>query len=336
MVLKDVSLWSEKLKEGLELSLEFYAKEKARLPRHVKKIAFIGMGGSGIAGRILKTFLDRKAGVTTIIVDSPEIPAHLDSDTLAIVVSYSGNTWETLNALNALIEKFIPTIVISHNGKASELAAAKNIPLGIIPESATPRSALGHFLGFLGGLLDCIGVLEGKKLVESFIKHSDKYISKYADPAFFKDFLYEANGCDFFHVWGVSGDSAAFAYRAQTQFNENSKIQAVSSVIPELAHNLIVGFSKYQNKPLVVLYYTEFLSANLSAAVHTVCGILKEKGVLLYKPPIFGDNFEEQLFNMILWSDFASCYLGKAREVDVDSVKIIDELKDRFKRNSLK
>jgi len=93
MVLKDVSLWSEKLKEGLELSLEFYAKEKARLPRHVKKIAFIGMGGSGIAGRILKTFLDRKAGVTTIIVDSPEIPAHLDSDTLAIVVSYSGNTW---------------------------------------------------------------------------------------------------------------------------------------------------------------------------------------------------------------------------------------------------
>lgn len=336
MVLKDITLWPEKLKEGLDLGLNFYEAANVKLPKHIKKIAFVGMGGSGIAGRIVKTFLDRKSSICSLIVDSPELPASIDSDTLAIVVSYSGNTWETLDALNTLIEKFIPTIVISHNGRASEIAAAKNLPLCVMPESATPRSALGHLLGFLCGLFDRMGILDGKKMVELFCRHADTYIPKFVDPAFFQEFLYAANGCDFFHVWGISGDSAAFAYRAQTQFNENSKIQAVFSALPELAHNLMVGFSKFQNKPLVVLYHTDFLNAHLYTSIQAICEILKEKGVLLYKPPVFGNNLEEQLFNIILWSDFASCYLGKARDVEVDSVKIIDELKNRIKRSSLK
>ena len=336
MVLKDITMWPEKLKEGLTLGISFYESNQARLPKKFKKIAFVGMGGSGIAGRILKTFFERKDGITVVIIDSPEIPSNIDAETLAIVVTYSGNTWESVDALQILADKFIPTIVLSHGGRASELAEHKNIPLGILPQSATPRSALGNFLGFMCGLFDSMSVLDGCKLVASFCKHADTYIPKFVDPSFFKEFLYAANGTDFFHVWGVSGSSAAFAYRAQTQFNENSKIQAVFSAFPELTHNLVVGFSKCQLKPLVVFFYTDFLPTHMHVAIQSTCEILKEKGVVLYKAPIFGDNLEEQLFNIILWSDFASCYLGKAREVEIDSVKIIEDLKDRYKRNGIK
>lgn len=331
MMLKDLTLWPQKLKDGLQLSKDFMSQYEKRIPKNIKKIAFVGMGGSGIAGRIVKTFLDKKEGLSTYIIDSCELPAGIGSDTLVIVISYSGNTWETLDVLARLAEKFIPTIVVAHGGKAVEYAEKKNIPFALVPTSISPRSALGHFLGFLLGFFDEIGLLEGNRKIDAFCKHAECYIPKFTQESFFKDFLYAVNGYDFFHVWGISGSSAAFAYRAQTQFNENSKVQAVCSTFPELNHNLINGFESFKSNPCVIFFLTDFLSVKLQAAIDATSEILQEKRVVLYKPPVFGNTLEEQLFNIVLWSDFASYYLGKVRGVVVDDVQIIERLKEKLK-----
>jgi len=55
-----------------------------------------------------------------------------------------------------------------------------------------------------------------------------------------------------FHVWGVAGDSDSVAFRVQTQFNENSKVQAVTSQLPELCHNLLVGFTEEKQNVFVL------------------------------------------------------------------------------------
>ncbi len=335
MMLKEITLWSQKLKSGFQCATNFYHDNLGKMPTKIKKIAFVGMGGSGIAGRIMKTFLDRKQGLTTLIIDGPILPGTIDTDTLAIVISYSGNTWETLDILKQLGEKFIPAMVIAHGGKAVEYAEKKNIPFVIIPESLSPRSALGLFLGFLFGIFDAMGIMEGKRKCEAFCKHADLYIPKFMDDQFFKDFLHATNGFDCFHVWGVSGSSDSCAYRAQTQFNENSKVQAVFSSFPELNHNLINSFAFYKQNPCVIFFYTDFLPKNVTIAIDVTCEILKEKGVILYKPPILGNTFEEQLFNIVLWADFASYYLGKARQIDIESVKIIEELKQKHKTKGI-
>lgn len=337
MMLKEATLWEQKLREGMELAETLYASNNHHLPRHIKKIAFVGMGGSGIAGRITKMFLDRSTDVMSWVVDGIDLPAAIGPDTLAIVISYSGNTWETLEILEQLNQKFVPTIVLAHAGRAIEIAEAKNLPFAMVPASGSPRSALGHFLGFLFTLLDDLGVLSGgRDTIQQFIKHAQRYTLKFTDIEFFKDFLYAANGYETFHVWGVSGDAAACAYRAQTQFNENSKVHAVSSVFPELCHNLLVGFTKVTAAPLVLFYYTDFLPVKMVKAIEVVVELCKEKGVALYKPPVLGDTFETQAFNVILWSDFASCYLAKNRHVDVDPVEIIDRLKEKHKQKGIK
>lgn len=335
-MLKDFSLWSQKLKEGFQLAQDFYKNNAGGLLRDPKKIAFVGMGGSGIAGRMIKTFLDRKEGIYTTIVDSARIPGSIDANTLVFVVSYSGNTWETIDALNQLSEKFIPVIVVAHGGKAIEIAEAKNLPFVIMPSSISPRAALGNTLGFMFGILDLLKVVDGRRKFEIFVKHADIYLPKFSDAQYFKDFLNKVNGYDFFHVWGVSGDSEEFAYRAQTQFNENSKVCAVFSPFPELNHNLINGFSNCKEHPCVLMFNTEFLPLNLMAAIEATCEILKEKEVVLYKPPILGDTFEAQLFNIVLWSDFASYFLGKARGTDVEDVAIIELLKSKQKQKGIK
>ncbi len=336
MMLKEFSLWGQKLKDGFSLAEDFFKNYGNLILKNPQKIAFVGMGGSGIAGRIVKTFLDRKEGVTSYVVDSCDLPAYIDANTLTFVISYSGNTWEVVDVLNQLNAKFCPVIVVAHGGKCIELAQSKNIPFSLLPKSVAPRSALGHTLGFLMGVFEKLNILQGRRKVDIFIKNSDIYLPKFAEVQFFKDFLTIAEGYEFFHIWGVSGDSAAFAYRAQTQFNENSKVHCVSSSFPELNHNLINGFSNCKEHPFVLFFYSQFLSFNLNLAVEATCDILKENKVALYKPPILGDTFEGQLFNMILWSDFASYYLGKARGFDVEAVKMIEDLKKKQQTKGVK
>ncbi|KKQ33387.1 MAG: Bifunctional phosphoglucose/phosphomannose isomerase [candidate division TM6 bacterium GW2011_GWF2_37_49] len=336
MMIKEFLLWSQKLRNGFQLAQDFYTSHSGRILKSPKKIAFVGMGGSGIAGRIIKTFLDSKEGITCFVVDSTKLPAYIDSSTLVFVVSYSGNTWESLDVLNQLAEKFVPTVVLAHGGKAIEIAEAKNLPFVIMPSSVTPRSALGDTLGFFLGLFDKMAIMDGKHKLDAFVKHAELYIPKFAEPAYFKDFLNIVEGFDFFHVWGVSGDTDAFAYRAQTQFNENSKVHSVYSAFPELNHNLINGFAACKERPCVLFFHSEFLPLNLSMAVEATCEILREYDVVLYKPPVLGNTFESQLFNVILWSDFASYYLGKARGVSVEDVKLIESLKSKQKQKGLK
>jgi len=202
-------------------------------------------------------------------VDGFQIPSYIDGDTLAFVVSYSGNTWETLEAFNTLLERHVPTVVVSHGGEISELANEKNIPRMIVPESATPRSALGIFLGMILGLLDLLGVLKGKKILESFQKHLGIYLTKMREESYYDEFLKLAEKRDFFHVWGASGDSCEFAYRAQTQFNENSKVRAVFSSFTECCHNLLVGFSS-KGDPLVLVLSTDYLPPKYEIALECV------------------------------------------------------------------
>jgi len=335
MMLKEMSLWTQKLNEGLQLADVFYERNGLKLPKNIKKIAFVGMGGSGVAGRIFKTFLDRK-GVVSLVIDSPIVPATLDTSTLAIVVSASGKTWETLSILDECTSKFIPTIVLAGGGDAIERAEKKGLPFVLLPKSLEPRSALGHFLGFLGGLFDAMGLLPGRAMVGGWMKESEKYIPTFVEAATFKNFLDAVNSSEVFHVWGIGGDSASVAYRAKTQFNENSKVQAMYSEFPELCHNLTVGFEVFKQNPVVVFFYSDFLPTNMILGIQAFGEILKEKRVVLYKPPVFGDTFENQLFNMILWSDFASYFLGKARGVTIEKVQIIEELKKQQKLKGIK
>ncbi len=335
MILEDIKKWPLKLEQGAKLATEFYTQYKDQLPQRVTKIAFLGMGGSGVTGRILKTFLDQKSKVTTFIVDTPDIPPFLDNDTLIIASTYSGNTWETLSGLQQAVEKGLPTMVLAHGGRAQQLASERNVPFLKLAESVTPRSALGTFMGILLTLFDDMGLYQGKALIQAFSNHAQEYMPAFADASYFDDFLTTVSDLEFFHTWGISGESAAFAYRAQTQFNENSKVQAVTSFFPELCHNLLVGFTDIASRSAVLIFHTSFLTPNLEKAVEATSEILREKGVDLYKPPILGDTFEVQLFNMILWADFASCHLGKRRNSELTPVKIIDSLKQRHKQKGI-
>lgn len=326
MFLQDCSTWANKLQTGATLATQFYKSHKfINNPQH---IAFIGMGGSGIAGRIIQEIVSTYSKIPVSIVDSTQIPAHFNKNTLCFVISYSGNTWETLEAFDQLINQSIPVVAMAHGGLLAERAQQYSIPFVTIPSAATPRSSLGYTLGFFLQLFGEMNIFDkGLQTLKLFIQHAHNRIPQYTNKDFFQEFLEIAKTKNFFHVWGIAGYGSACAYRAQTQFNENSKLPVVHSSLPELNHNLLVGFTSPSESNFVLLMTPKNLPRSLEASISAVCEILNSRGTVLYKPTLFGDNFMVQFFDMILWADFASYHLGMTLGVDVAAVEIIDLLK---------
>jgi glucose/mannose-6-phosphate isomerase len=335
-MLQELIIWPTKLLEGKEIADDFYRQHQAIFNHSYKKIVLWGMGGSGMAARVVQALFEKKSSIPIFVQNASDIPAYVDSDTLCIMVSYSGETWEVVSAFNELAQKKVPLMVISHKGTLAQRAQVQGIPSVLMPLSLVPRLALGNFLGFLLGLFDCIGLCSGQKVLTDWYEQSAFCVSKFSDQSFFNEFLYAVNGYSSFHIWGVSGDSAACSFRAQTQFNENAKIPTVAAQIPELCHNLIEGFGNGSEAQFVLLLHTDFLPPSLMIVIDSLHEIIHEKGSVLYKAPIFGDTWENQLISLIIWADFASYYLGKTRNSDVTATPVLNALKERIRRKGLK
>ena len=75
-------------------------------PRKISKILFCGMGGSGVSGAILRALVAQPARLPFVLHrGNGPFPKWVDSKTLVILSSYSGNTGEILSAFRALQKK---------------------------------------------------------------------------------------------------------------------------------------------------------------------------------------------------------------------------------------
>src|SRR3989338_8614390 len=80
--------------------------------RGITNIALAGMGGSAIAGDIVKELVEAKLKIPFIVLRNYNIPKCVTRDSIMVVCSYSGNTEETLSAFKQAKETGAKLIVI--------------------------------------------------------------------------------------------------------------------------------------------------------------------------------------------------------------------------------
>jgi glucose/mannose-6-phosphate isomerase len=299
----------------------------------VTSAVFSGMGGSAVAGDVLKqTFRDRLA-VPVEVNRSPLLPAYAGTSTLVLVSSFSGETSETLSAARAAIDRGCRVIAISSGGTLGSICADRGIAVAPVPAGFQPRAALGHLTFAMLGALESAGVLPS---LEAEVDETTQALARTATelaagvPTSANRAKELASWLDgrVAVMWGADGIGSVAAMRWKTQMNENGKVPAWHSTMSELDHNEVVGWTEpFGAAHAIVALRSAHEHPELAARFALSADIVTEAGAEVREvwAPELGPL--ASLLSLVHVGDFASCYVGLSRGFDPTPVDVISGLK---------
>ncbi|MEM3700237.1 MAG: bifunctional phosphoglucose/phosphomannose isomerase [Candidatus Bathyarchaeia archaeon] len=311
-----------------------------------QKIIVAGMGGSAIGGELVKDWARDKALVPIEVEREYSLPAYADKNTLVFVVSYSGETEETLSVFLDAIRRGCMVVCVSSGGKLLEFAEKFGLPYIRIPSGMPPRTALPYLFMPLLISLEKIGlvsnvnteVAEAIKVLEKV--SSENMSEKPLSINFSKALALKVNGTVPV-VYGF-GFYRAVAQRFKQQFNENSKIPAKWEILPELNHNEIVGWERAGKmaKNFSAFFLRDKdepkeIRDRIEATKELMRKVCKEK-VKIFEVWSSGESMLAKMLSTICIGDFTSVYLALLRKVDPTPVKTIAMLKEKMKQSGMK
>jgi glucose/mannose-6-phosphate isomerase len=294
-----------------------------------------GMGGSAIGGDILCDYAADKSDVPISVIRGVDLPRSVRAGSLAIMISYSGNTREVLSLYRQASERGCRIIGITSGGELGELCEKEGYPIIYVPAGIQPRAALGHLLGSAALVLQSAGIAPARDEIEGMIPRLKELRDSLVPEV-------EGNMAMSIAKQLLSTIPVIYsprrirssAIRWQTQMNENSKMIAFSGEVPEMNHNLIVGWIEGDHdcpcRPVFIK------NSSIDDTVNEIMGAtiesFEENGIGVIMAEVDGmSDLEGNLMSIII-GDFVSVYLALLRGVDPTPVKAIIALKAKLSR----
>ncbi len=290
----------------------------------VNKILVVGMGGSGIAGDLLKSYVNELGLRIPVFTNKDfEIPAFADSKTLVFIVCYSGNTLEALKCYKEAVGRGCKIVAITSGGKLRELCKQNNVEFIKIPENLQPRAALPFLF------IPMLNVLRNMHLIEE-VDFSE--ISSVLRKSFFKEKASET-AKRLINKIPIIYSSKRFegvALRWKQAFNENSKIPAFYNTFPELCHNEIEAYEEKFENAFVIIIRDDYDSKYVKREMDIFRTIVSKK-VESTELHLKGTDYLKKVFSAIYLGDIISVELSEFLEKNPDEIKLISELKSKMK-----
>ncbi len=319
-----VEAFTTQLQEALDIANKAALTKK----QNVHNIIVTGLGGSGIGGTILSELVQGDCPVPIIVNKDYFLPDFVNEHSLVIISSYSGNTEETISAMNQAITKKAQIVCVTSGGKVLEMARQHGYDAIVIPGGNPPRSCIGYSLVQLLKIIqfncfsktdlllqvkESIALLDNEK---SNIKAQATTIAKTLDKKI--AVLYSLGTCE-----GV-------VVRFRQQINENSKMLCWHNTLPEMNHNELVGWTEKNDALAVVTFHTTF-DYERTVKRYEVCKPLFAK----YSSSVTdivakGTSKLEQFMYLINIGDWISCYLADIKNIDAVEVDVITNLKNEL------
>jgi glucose/mannose-6-phosphate isomerase len=129
-------------------------------------------------------------------------------------------------------------------------------------------------------------------------------------------------------VWGADGIGAVAAARWKAAWNENAKVPAFWSALPELDHNEVVGWSPGRGEgfALIALRH-EGEPPDVAARFPLSIEIVRSSGATVHEVRGHGRSALARLLTLTLQGDLVATYLGIARGEDPSPIEAIAGLK---------
>ncbi len=308
-----------------------------------KTIIAAGMGGSAIGGELLKDWARDRIAIPIEVCREYTLPAYADKSTLVLVVSYSGETEESLSVFLDAVKRKCMIVCISSGGTLQEFAKRLKVPHLLVPSGMAPRATLPYLFMSLLVMLQKIGlatnvdleISEAIKILQQTSEANQPSKPLKGNPAK----ALASNVQDTVPAIYGFGTYRAVAQRLKTQFNENSKVPAKWEYFPELNHNEIVGWEAARELAKcfsIILIRDEAEPEPIRRRIEATKKLIHKQSVKTYEVKGQGRSALAKMASLICLGDFASVYLAILRGVDPTPVKTISLLKEEIRKSGVK
>lgn len=293
-------------------------------------VHLVGMGGSAIAGDLARGVVEAETPLSLVTVRSPVLPRAVERRSRVVLVSYSGDTWETVRAYDAAGRAGASRLVVTSGGALAERAARDEVPLLPLPSGLPPRCALGHVLGGLLGLLDPWFPESNEARVGRLAARLARRIAEYASPRGPAASIARRIGPRTTAIY-AEASFGGVARRWKTQLEENAKRLAMFDEVPELLHNAIVGWDAARRieaarYAVVLLDWAGGLTTTRRSFEY-LAHLLSERGATVLPVRLDADDRLEATLDGVALGDHVSLFLAAQRGVDPYPVEAIGRMK---------
>jgi len=301
-------------------------------PNEIRNVVLSGMGGSALPG----VFLNSWPGLTVPfeIARNYDIPAYVNGHTLFISSSHSGNTEETLTALEAAQAAGAQIVVITSGGKLMERAREAGYTVMQIPSGIQPRMCAFYFLAALTQLLESLELAPAGSVQE--LQEAGEWLGTQIgawlpavptaeNPA--KKLALELMGKSVVMYSGPKLFGAANKWKIS--FNENAKNVAWVNQYPEFNHNEFIGWSSHPvEKPYAVVELRSNLEhPRVQKRFEVTERLLSGKRPAPQAVEVQGDSVVKQLLWASTMGDFVSLYLALLNGLNPTPVDLVEKFK---------
>jgi glucose/mannose-6-phosphate isomerase len=135
-------------------------------------------------------------------------------------------------------------------------------------------------------------------------------------------------------IWGSAGPTSVVAQRWAKQAQENAKLPAYWSMLPELDHNELVPWAtpnvKLKEATGIVLLRDRGERAEIARRFDLTAELIGDNALLAGEVWTHGESVLARAATGSLIGDLVSVYLAEAAGIDPVSVSILTELKNRL------
>lgn len=297
--------------------------------KNIDHVIFAGMGGSGTISDVMKAIFS-KENIHINITKGYVLPKTVDSDTLIVVTSVSGNTDEALSILEQAHNSDAKIIAFSAGGKIEEFCIKNKIFYRKISVEHSPRSSFTKFLFIILNVLksitpitnedifEAIKTLEntGKKIKISNI-NSDNTSLEIAKWIKHTPVIYYPNGLN------------AVATRFKNSLQENAKTHATVENIIESGHNGIVSWERDSTMTPILLTGTDD-HKKTKDRWNIIREYFEMKNIQYKEISTIDGGILSKIMSMIYVLDYCSIYYAIKLGINPSPIESIDFIKERL------
>jgi glucose/mannose-6-phosphate isomerase len=299
--------------------------ESARLePAEAAGVMVCGMGGSAIGADLAAAALGDRLTRPLVTVRGYGLPSWATPEWTVLCSSYSGNTEETLACFDAAEALGTRRIVVSTGGALVDAAREAGLPVVGLPGIFQPRAAVAYMFTAVAEVAALAGaaprVHTEIDAAAAFLEGEIEALqARAAEIAAQLEGTYPV-------VYGADL-TAPVARRWKCQVNENAKLPAFFSELPEADHNELCGWDVPDGLSAVLLEDSD-QHPRVRRRFDLTADAVAVKGTTLVRVETAGETRVARLLWATMLGDLVSLELAQARGVDPLPIEAIERFKE--------